>query len=132
MKMIRLWRTGGMRTAKRVAQNNRARGATTQSEVKALIIGSFPGLDDTDVRSTSRGAQGEDIQLSNHARGFLPYQIEVKRQKKCTACRWMEQAETHGGHEPLVVFREDRGEFMVCVKFKEFLRLLQEHRSHVS
>ena len=75
------------------------------------------------------GSQGEDILLSPRARKLFPFQIEVKRQKKIAIYSFMEQAITHGKHEPVVFLREDRGEWCVLLKADAFMELLHEKNS---
>lgn len=65
------------------------------------------GFTEDDVRSTSRGASGEDICLSSSVRRRLGgIQIEVKTKQSVIAGRWMEQAASHGPHKPVTFFRE--------------------------
>ena len=70
------------------------------------------------------GAGGEDIMLSPAARKVLPYNIEVKRKKAIAICRFLEQADSHGKHNPLSFFREDRGKWYVAMEADHFLALL--------
>src|SRR5262245_26093700 len=97
-----------MATAQQIARNNRKRGQDGQREVVQMILSFFPQLTEDDVRSVSRGASGEDILVSALARRLLRgSQIEVKRRKSHSVCRFMEQAQGHGGYNPLLFIRED-------------------------
>jgi mannose-1-phosphate guanylyltransferase len=55
------------------------------------------------------GAGGEDIQLSPHARKWVPYQIECKSKGKSAVHTMYEQAASHGKHrkKPLAVVDAD-------------------------
>ncbi len=92
-----------------------------------MILTLFPELEPDDVRSTSMGAQGEDLQLSPAARRLIPYNIEVKRRKRISFCRWMDQADTHGTHKPACFFREDHKEWYACIKAKDLLDLVRAY-----
>lgn len=108
------------------ARSNKNKGRLGQQEVAKLLIEAFPALEPDDCRSNPMGAGGEDILLSPAARKFFPWNIEVKRKKKIGACRFMEQAATHGKHAPVAVFREDRGTWYACVEFKYLLELMKK------
>lgn len=103
----------------------KAKGRAAQQYVRDRILEIFPGLEPGDVRSTSMGMGGEDIQLSPAARKLLGYQIEVKNKATSQHHTWYEQAETHGKHEPLLVVHRDRGKYLATVSLSHFLELLQ-------
>ena len=94
-------------------------------EVQALILKWFPELEPDDCRSNPMGSDGEDILLSPAARKILPWNIEVKRKKKVGAARFMEQAGTHGEHEPVALFREDRGEWYAVITADYLFQLVK-------
>lgn len=56
----------------------KAKGRKLQQEVVKIILRVCPSLEPDDVRSTSMGAGGEDVQLSPAARSLLPLSIECK------------------------------------------------------
>ncbi len=60
----------------------KAKGRNLQKWVRDLILESFPSLEADDVRSTSMGAGGEDVQLSPAARKLFPYSLECKNVEK--------------------------------------------------
>jgi hypothetical protein len=105
----------------------KAKGRTFQQEVRKAILDTFPHLEPDDVRSTSMGAQGEDIQLSPAARKALGgVQIECKRTKSFkTIYGWMEQAKSHGAYKPVVIFRADRLEPLVVLPMSDYLSILK-------
>jgi len=91
------------------ARSNKSKGRLYQQEIRDLLLEQYAQLEADDIRSTSMGAQGEDLQLSPAARKLLHgIQIECKKSKCISAQRWVEQAKEHGKHEPVVFFREDR------------------------
>lgn len=103
--------------------SNKAKGRTGQQAIRDLILSVFPELEADDVRSTSMGSSGEDLLLSPAARKLLPWNIEVKRKKKIAACRFMDQAKSHGNYKPVAFFREDHGPWYACVDARYLLEL---------
>lgn len=93
--------------------------------VKALL-GIFPSLESDDVRSTSMGATGEDVQLSPAARKLFPYNIEAKNKATSQVHTYYEQAKTHGKYEPLVVVKKDRDIPLAIVSLEHFLELVKQ------
>ena len=107
-------------------QSAEAKGRNFQQTVRDLILSSFLQLEPDDVRSTSMGATGEDIQLSPAARKLVPYQIECKAKAKVAVYSWYEQAKEHGTHEPLVFVKQDRKKPLVILDAEHFLKLLKQ------
>ncbi len=107
-------------------QSSKAKGRRGQQIVRDAILEAFPSLEPDDVRSTSMGNSGEDLQLSPAARKILPYQIEVKNKAKSQIHTYYDQAKTHGKHEPLVFVKQDRKEFLAIMSMEHFLSLLKE------
>ena len=59
----------------------KAKGRTGQNEIRDKLLEVFPEFEEDDIKSTTMGDTGEDIQLSPAARKKLPITIEVKRRK---------------------------------------------------
>lgn len=108
------------------AASNKAKGRNGQKEVQQLILKHFPELEHDDCRSNPMGSDGEDILMSPACRRLLPWNIEVKRKKKIGCVRYMEQAGEHGGHEPVAIFREDRGEWYACITADYLFKLVRK------
>lgn len=104
----------------------KAKGASGQREIRDLILSIFSELKEDDVRSTSMGAQGEDLLLSPKAREAVPYNIEIKRRAKIASLRFMDQADGHGPHKPACFMREDHGKWFVTLRAKDFLDVLRK------
>jgi hypothetical protein len=105
------------------------KGRSFQNYVRDLLLHRFPLLEKDDVKSTSMGAQGEDIQLSPAARKWIPYQIECKSKATSQIHTYYEQAATHGKYEPLVIVKKDRDIPLAIVSLDHFLSLLQENKN---
>lgn len=108
-------------------QSSKAKGRNLQKLVRDKILESFPTLTADDVRSTSMGSSGEDIQLSPEARKLVPYSIECKSKATSQLHTYYKQAKSNSGtHIPMVVVKKDRDVVLVAVEFQHFLDLLQK------
>lgn len=107
------------------------KGRLGQQEIRDKILETFPELEPDDVKSTSMGDGGEDIQLSPAARKLMPITIEVKRRKSGmkTQYDWIEQAKHHAKGEPVVFFRADRKEWITMVSIEHYMELLRGWKS---
>lgn len=103
----------------------KAKGRSFQQEIRDLILDKFP-LEADDVKSTSMGSQGEDVQLSPAARKLLPIQIECKRVKSAKGLyNWLKQAQSHGKYTPVVFVRADREIPLAIVPATHYLELVR-------
>lgn len=112
-----------------MANKHRAKGTAGEKEVVKELLEYFKEyLVEDDVRFQGSG-NGEDILLSGIARKIMPMNIEVKRRKTFTMCRYMEQAVEHGKHRPCVMFREDgRGKkWLATIELDYLLELLKHN-----
>lgn len=101
-----------------------------QQTVRDTILSAFPSLEPDDVRSTSMGAGGEDVQLSPAARKLFPYSVECKNLAKIAVYNYYVQATGHGAHEPLVVIKQDRAKPLAVVDLEHFMELVKNGRSN--
>lgn len=114
----------------------KAKGRKLQQHVRDVLLEAFPTLEPDDVKSTSMGSQGEDVQLSPAARRLMPIAIETKARSSIAACRFFEQAQEHakavkgGKAHPVVVMKEDRKQPVVMVSLEFFVELLQERNNY--
>jgi len=97
-----------------------------QQWVRDIILKTFPSLEPDDVKSTSMGAGGEDVQLSPAARKLFPYQIECKSKATSQIHTYYEQAKTHGKHEPIVFVKMDRKEPLAIVSAKHYMEVIKK------
>ena len=102
------------------------KGRLLQQVTRDLILKSFPTLTERDVKSTSMGAQGEDVQLSEAGLKSFPYGIECKNLAKIAVYKFYEQAATHGSAEPLVVIKQNRSKPLAIVDLEHFVNLVAE------
>lgn len=108
-------------------QSAKNKGRKLQKHVRDSILERFPELEKDDVRSTSMGNQGEDVQLSPQARMFLPVAIECKNLARIACFSYYQQAEEHaeGKYEPVVVMKQNRHKPLALIDFDFFLHLMR-------
>lgn len=103
------------------------KGRVLQQWVRDLILESWDDLEEDDVRSTSMGAGGEDVQLSPAARRHFPFSVECKNVEKLNVWNAYEQAAANSGkHEPLLVMKKNRKKPLVVLDAEAFMDLLRK------
>ena len=103
----------------------KAKGRRLQQKVAQSIRDAFSGLTEDDVRSTSMGAGGEDVQLSSRARKCVPMSIECKCVEKLNVWQCLEQAERNCPSEatPCLVFSRNRAGTYAVIPWGALLEL---------
>lgn len=102
-----------------------------QQLTRDKILETFPQLENDDVKSTSMGAPGVDIQLSPAAQKLFPWAIENKAYAKIAVYKFYEQAtENKGNLNPLVVMKANHKEPLVLLSLKDFMRLYENQSNH--
>ena len=71
------------------------KGKRLQNSVRDILLETFTQLEEDDVKSTTMGESGEDIQLSPAARKLIPFAFECKNQEKLNIWSALEQAESN-------------------------------------
>jgi hypothetical protein len=91
------------------------------------ILEAFPDLTENDVRSTSSGTKGRDIQLSQRALGHFNYAVECKNKARIAIYNDYEQATTHVKDDeiPLLVIKQNRSEPLVVMSLDHFFELIK-------
>ena len=108
-------------------QSAKAKGRRLQQAVRDKLLENAPELEPDDIRSTSMGAQGEDLLLSPAARKYYPFSIECKNQEALNVWAALEQAEVnHKGNIPLLVFKRNKSETYAALKLDDLLKLLKK------
>ncbi len=106
--------------------SGKAKARKLQQHVRDAILEAFPRLEPDDVKSTSMGASGEDIQLSPAARRWFPFSVECKARESIATYAWFEQAKTNaGGHHPLLVIKQNHSKPLVVLDFDTFMELVK-------
>ena len=101
------------------------KGRLLQQKVRDVLLATFPELEPDDVKSTSMGAGGEDVQLSPAARKLFPFTVECKSLAAVGVYKFYEQAKTHGKGEPLVVVKQNGDKPLVVVDLDYFMTLVR-------
>ena len=106
----------------------KAKGRGGQNEIRDKLLETFPEFEPDDIKSTTMGDTGEDIQLSPAARKKIPITIEVKRRKSGMkmAYDYIEQVSKHGKGEPVVFFRADRKDWITMISIDHYMELLKK------
>lgn len=113
-------------------QSRKAKGRLLQQWVRDVILRYSPSLEPDDVKSTSMGAQGEDVQLSPAARKQYPISIECKSKASYAFFRDYDQAvvNTPKGCEPVLVAKANHRNPVVIVDadwfFKQFPKRIRK------
>lgn len=98
-------------------------------EIRDKLLQAFPQLEPDDIKSTTMGESGEDLQLSPAARKLIPLTIEVKRRKNdlVTVYKWLDQSKLHikGSAQPVVFYRGDRREWIAILPLDDYINLLK-------
>ncbi len=99
------------------------KGKRLQNSVRDILLETFKEhLEQDDIKSTTMGESGEDIQLSPAARKLIPYSIECKNQEKLNIWSALEQAENNSGdYDPVLIFKRNR----TVLELKDFIRLIK-------
>lgn len=111
--------------------SRKAKGRNLQKWVCQQILSAFPSLTKDDVRSTSMGAGGADVQLSAAAKKLFPYSVESKNQEVSkTVYDWYQQAcDQEDGGEPLLIIKRNREKPLAVVSADHFMKVLIHARS---
>jgi hypothetical protein len=108
-------------------QSAKAKGRNLQKWVRDLILESFPQLEPDDVRSTSMGAGGEDLQLSPAARKLFKFSVECKNTERLNVWDAYTQACANSGdHEPLLIMKKNRKKPLVVMDAESFINLIKK------
>lgn len=106
-------------------QSAKAKGRRLQQAIVQDLLNTFLMLTEDDIRSTSMGANGEDVQLSAAAKRVIPYSIEAKNQEKLCIWNAIRQSRSNcNGMTPIVVFKKNGENPHVAMDWKIFLNLI--------
>ena len=102
------------------------KGKRLQNSVRDILLETFTELEQDDIKSTTMGESGEDIQLSPAARKLIPYAFECKTQEKLNIWSSLEQAEENAqSHTPVLIFKRNRSKTYAVLEMKDFIDLIK-------
>lgn len=105
-------------------QSAKNKGRSLQKWTRDVILESFPSLEPDDVRSTSMGCGGEDIQLSPAARKLFGFSVECKAQERLNVYDAYDQACANcGDYEPILIMKKNRKKPLVVMDAETFIKL---------
>ena len=109
-------------------QSAKAKGRTLQKVVRNAILEAFTDLTDRDVRSTSMGASGVDVLLSEVAIRRFPYSVECKsRARMAIYDLWMDTLDNVAPDtNPLLVVKMNHQPPLAVVSLEHFMALVKE------
>lgn len=105
----------------------KAKGRNFQNWVVEQIRNEF-NLAEDDVRGTSMGAGGEDIQFSSAARGMLgEISIECKCQERLNLFDAWQQTKANARHyHPLLVVKKNHSDVLCILHWEHLIHLIKE------
>jgi len=106
-------------------QSAKSKGRKFQQEVRDKLLSTFPVLTTRDVKSTSMGASGEDIQLSTAAFDLIPFYIEAKHRAKLAIYQFYEQSKTK--QNVLLVVKGNHKKPLAILDLDVFISLLRDY-----
>ena len=108
-------------------RSRKNKGKRLQNKVRDLLLEQFKDvLEQDDVRSTTMGESGEDIQLSPAARKLIPYAIECKNQEKINIWESLKQAESNSEKaKPVLIFKRNRSKTYAVLEIQDFIDLIK-------
>ena len=103
-------------------RSNKAKGYKIQFEIFSKHL----QLEEDDIKSTTMGESGEDIQLSPAARKLIPYAIECKNQEKINIWESLKQAESNSEKgKPVLIFKRNRSKTYAVLEIQDFIDLIK-------
>jgi len=106
----------------------KSKGKNFQNDIKDDILELYPDLTENDVYSTSMGAQGIDIRLSEEARKVFPFAVECKRSETINVHGAMDQCMINAKKEgltPIVISKKNRKPALVTLEWEVFKGMLE-------
>lgn len=109
----------------------KAKGRKLQQTVRDAILDLHPELTKDDVRSTSMGATGVDVQLSAAAKRLFPWSVECKSHASMAVYNLYLQARenTEEGTRPLLVVKQNHSDPLVVLSLEDFKCLLKQYKN---
>ena len=126
-------------------QSRKQKGRLFQQQIVKAILDFFPELTENDVKSTSMGKSGSDLELSEKALRMLNIEPECKFQEKLNVHNAMKQVIDRSNKKkpkqfknvdtmvktilkiPVLFFKKSYSEPYVCIRLDDFLSLLRSN-----
>ncbi len=103
----------------------KSKGRKFQNFIRDLMLSRAPNLKPDDIRSTSMGVSGPDIQLSTAAKIIYPWAVEAKCQERLNLWKSWDQTKAHVDPEdpylvPLLFVKKNRSDILVVMSIDDF------------
>ena len=113
-----------------LTQSSKSKGRRFQQYVRDMLLLKAPSLKADDVRSTSMGVTGPDIQLSTAAQLVYPWVIEIKNQERINVWKAWDQTKAHldvsddyMDYMPILFLKKNRSDALVVLNADDFFGL---------
>lgn len=109
-------------------QSAKQKGRKFQQWVRDKLLEAFKplGVRPDDVKSTSMGASGEDLQFSPFARDLMGISVECKSHKSFAVYKIYDQCKTNAGnHEPVVFIKQNGSKPLAILDAEHYIDLLK-------
>ncbi len=96
-----------------------------QKYVRDLYLKHYRELTPNDIKSTSMGASGIDVQLSEFARELIPFDTECKSRASIAVYQMFQQATDNSGEGriPLLVIKQNHSEPLAVLRMEDLMRI---------
>lgn len=114
-------------------RSRKAKGRRLQTWVRDQFLEIFPDLTVDDIRSTSMGQTGSDLQLSPKAQQLMPFAVEAKNQegfRNVYNAFFQAEQNARNGLIPLVVLKSNKARPLVVFEFSDFINFLDERKNN--
>lgn len=102
----------------------KAKGRALCKYVKERILYHFKYIKESDVKVTSSGANGEDLQLSSYARELFPFSVECKNRASFAIYKDYAQCKTNAKeYIPLLIIKQNNSKPLAVVDLEQFIQL---------
>lgn len=111
-------------------QSAKAKGRLLQNWVRDKLFEAFQsfGLRAEDIKGTSMGVSGEDLQFSPFARDLLGISVECKSHKSFAVYKIYDQAKTNcKDNEPVVFLKANGRKPLAVIDAEYYIKLLKEN-----
>jgi hypothetical protein len=113
-----------------LARSAKSKGRLLQVWTKKNVLETFPILDEEDVKSTTMGERGVDIQLTKLARSYFPYGVECKNLKQSAIYKPYEQATRNTflvspNLEPVLIIKGNHKRPLAVIDAEHFFKLVR-------
>ena len=116
-----------------LTQSGKAKGRRLQQWTRDRILNVFKELTEDDVRSTSMGAGGVDVTLSQAAKNCFPFSIECKNVEKIQLWNsWSQCLENcEEGMQPLLIIKRNGCTPIAVMDAEYLINKLKEDKDEI-